>query len=505
MKPDFVSPGGRAGGGGDFVSVERGIEAHDAEAILNREGRASWDKVRARLRIDLGEQVYSSWFERVDYEGLGDGTVHLSVPTRFLKNWIQSTYRDKLLGLWASECEAVRRIELAVRGSTIPAKVAHVPAAPALPVHRAPTIAIKSARSTTERPAEPVAAVEDTLGSPLEKRFTFDTFIIGKSNTLAHAAARQVATATGAFNPLYVHAAVGLGKTHLLHALAHAARLAGRRVLYLTAERFMYGFVSALQAKSAIAFKEQLRGIDLLLIDDLQFLHGKHVQAEFGHTLNALLDGSRQVVVACDRPPADLETVDERMKSRLMGGLVVEIGVPDEELRLKILKAKGEAVRDRYPDLAIPESVFAFVAHVVDSNARDLDGAFNRLVAHNQLSHAPLTVDMAEEVLRDLVKLREPKRVKIEDIQRIAAKHYNVARTDLVSNRRTRNVVLPRQVAMYLAKVLTPRSLPEIGRKFGGRDHTTVLHAVRKIDALIKTDAPLAQAVELLKRMLLDV
>lgn len=481
---------------------------------LAMDPRGCWDRVRSRLRDELGDQVFSSWFGRMDFESLGDGTVHLSVPTRFLKTWIQQHYRDRLLGHWGEEIGEVRRIEVAVRGSVVQAKVAPQPAGasaaepePAPRKNGVPAPAgLVYVESEPRRLPCDAKGPEDTLGSPLDKRLTFDTFMVGRCNELAHKAAYQLATApeTVPFNPLYIHASVGLGKTHLLHALAQAARAAGRRVLYLTAERFMYGFVAALKAQSAIAFKEQLRGIDILLIDDLQFLQGKHVQAEFGHTLNALLDGSRQVVVAADRAPSDIETIDERLQSRLVGGLVVEVGAPDAELRLKILKAKVATSRDRYPNLDIPEQVLAYVAQAVQSNGRDIDGAFNRLVAHNQLTHAPLTVEMAEECLKDLVKVREPKRVKVEDIQRIVAKHYNVSRQDMVSARRTRNVVLPRQVAMYLAKTLTPRSLPEIGRRFGGRDHTTVLHAVRKIDELLPTDERLAQDVELLKRLLLD-
>jgi chromosomal replication initiator protein len=482
---------------------------------MNQDPRGCWDRVRNRLRSELGDQVFSSWFGRMDFESLGDGTVHLSVPTRFLKQWIQQNYRDRLLGHWGEEITDVRRVEVAVRGSAVVTKTPS----------QAPIIALSGDEDTPKRrngvpaPTGPIyvesepkrfpndaKGPEETLGSPLDKRLTFDTFMVGRCNELAHKAAQQLATAPESvpFNPLYIHATVGLGKTHLLHALAQAARAGGRRVLYLTAERFMYGFVAALKAQSAIAFKEQLRGIDILLIDDLQFLQGKHVQAEFGHTLNALLDGSRQVVVAADRAPSDIETIDERLQSRLVGGLVVEVGAPDAELRLKILKAKVTSSRDRYPNLDIPEQVLAYVAHAVQSNGRDIDGAFNRLVAHNQLTHAPLTVDMAEECLKDLIKVREPKRVKVEDIQRIVAKHYTVSRQDMVSARRTRNVVLPRQIAMYLAKTLTPRSLPEIGRRFGGRDHTTVLHAVRKIDELLGKDERLAQDVEMLKRLLLD-
>ncbi len=486
----------------------------DGEVLFENENfnadpeETAFAKVRGLLREQLGEHVYSSWFASMEFEGVSDGAARLSVPTRFLKQWIMTNYRDKVLAACEDTMPHVRSLDITVRGATR----CIVP--PAQNLVSPDTRGNRNSGSSTNRNDAPLPLPhgqrdsEDGLGSPLDKRYTFANFFAGRSNSLAFAAAQQVAGAKQgdpiSFNPLVIHSSVGQGKTHLLQAIAHEARKAGRQVVYLTAERFMYGFVAAIKAQSAIAFKENLRGIHILLIDDLQFLQGKHVQAEFGHTLNALLDGSRQVVVAADRAPADLETLDERMRSRLAGGLTVELGAPEEDVRCNILRAKAELLRDRYPNFALPEPVVSHVAREVTSNGRDLDGALNRLVAHNQLTHTALTVDMAEEVIRDLVRHKEPKRVKIEDIQRIAAKHYNVQRQDLLSNRRTHNVVMPRQISMYLAKVLTPRSLPEIGRRFGGRDHTTVLHAVRKIEELLKTDMQLMGDIDLLKRLLLE-
>ena len=354
----------------------------------------------------------------------------------------------------------------------------------------------------------PISAVHEALGgSPLDPRLTFETFVVGRSNTLAHAAAKQVAQARRGemvmFNPLYIHAGVGLGKTHLLQSLAWAGNAtAERKVLYLTAEKFMYGFVAALRAQNALAFKEALRTIDVLVIDDLQFLQGRSTQAEFCHTLNALIDAGRQVVIAADRPPSDLESLEERVRSRLAGGLVVEMGSLGEELRLEILKCRAAAARHHHPCFDVPAPVLEFIAKTVTHNGRDLEGALNRLLAHSKLTGQPVTLEMAEREVRDLIRPQEPKRVKIEDIQRVVARQYNVSRADLLSSRRTANVVRPRQVAMYLAKTLTLRSLPEIGRRFGGRDHTTVLHAVRKIENLVSTDTALAEEIELLKRQL---
>ncbi|WP_245258629.1 chromosomal replication initiator protein DnaA [Methylopila sp. M107] len=463
----------------------------------------AWRLVSKRLRAEFGEDVFVSWFQGLALERVDSGVAHLSVPTRFLKTWIQTHYAERIAALFADEAADVQRVSIGVR--TAAAKIA---------AHSRDVVVAPAPVEKTEQRFTPQLATVQRLepnrlsGSPLDRRLTFETFLVGRSNALAFAAARQIADAKAGdpvqFNPLVIHAAVGLGKTHLLQATAHAVEAAGRRVLYLTAERFMFDFVAALKAQTALAFKDKLRAIDLLVIDDLQFLQGKTVQQEFGHTLNALLDGGQQVLIAGDRPPSELEGVDERLRSRLAGGLTLELGALDEELRARILGVRIAAAAAAHPKFAVPDEVVAYTARLITANGRDLDGAVNRLLAHNTLTGSAITIEMAETALRDLVRQVEPKRVKIEDIQRIVAKHYQVSRADVLSSRRTQNVVRPRQVAMYLSKQLTLRSLPEIGRRFGGRDHTTVLHAVRKIDQLVKTDQALLDEVELLKRMLLD-
>jgi chromosomal replication initiator protein len=465
-----------------------------------------WRRVKDQLRSELGEDVFSSWFGRMELEAVDEGLVRLSVPTRFLRNWIQSHYSEKVLLKWQSEQPDVTRLELSVRSSTIRLPVVRQKA-PEPPLRDSREGLMEVANATT---SVPFMSVHEALGgSPLDPRLTFETFIVGRSNTLAHAAAKQVATSRRGeplmFNPLYIHAAVGLGKTHLLQAITWAGNGAGdRKILYLTAERFMYGFVSALRSQTTLAFKEAVRAIDVLVIDDLQFLQGRSTQAEFCHTLNTLIDAGRQVVIASDRPPADLESLDDRVRSRLAGGLVVEIGSLGEELRLEILKSRIGAARVHHPGFEVPQPVLSFIAKSVTHNGRDLEGAVNRLLAHSKLTGQLVTIEMAEREMRDLIRPAEPKRVRIEDIQRIVARQYNVSRADLLSSRRTANVVRPRQVAMYLAKVLTLRSLPEIGRRFGGRDHTTVLHAVRKIENLAGNDSAFAEEIEALKRQLQD-
>jgi chromosomal replication initiator protein len=476
---------------------------------MSNADQESWSRVKERLRAEVGDDVYSSWFARMDLEASEEGTVRLSVPTRFLKSWIQSHYAERVLACWQAQDTKVGRIELIVRSAvlrtTVPAK--HKPELTAIGGNDAGSRF--NGGNGNHRPmtvGDP--GVHEALGgSPLDPRLTFETFVVGRSNTLAQAAAKQVAAAKRGdpvmFNPLYIHAGVGLGKTHLLQAITWSGNAAGeRKVLYLTAEKFMYGFVQSLRAQNTLAFKDALRGIGVLVIDDLQFLQGKSTQAEFCHTLNALIDAGRQVVIASDRPPSDLESLDDRVRSRLAGGLVVEMGSLGEELRFEILKARVLAARAHHPTFDVPLPVLSYIAKTITHNGRDLEGALNRLLAHNKLTGHPVTLEMAEREVRDLIRPQEPKRVKIEDIQRIVARQYNVSRSDLLSSRRTANVVRPRQVAMYLAKTLTLRSLPEIGRRFGGRDHTTVLHAVRKIEGLVGNDMALAEEIEILKRQL---
>ena len=433
-------------------------------AMITKE---AWSSACRRLRAGLGEAVYNAWFERLDLVSVEDGTATLSVPTTFLKTWIQSHYVEKILAALRTELPTVLRVTVALRSSNRSQPLRK----PTLvePVHLAPP-AQQSPAATMPQQTSPATRDAEALGG----------------------------------SPLYIHASVGLGKTHLLQATAQAVAESGRRVIYLTAERFMYGFVASLKAQTALAFKDKLRAIDVLIIDDVQFLQGKFVQTEFCHTLNALIDDGRQVVVAADRPPADLESLEERVRSRLAGGLCVEIEALDETLRQKIVEARVAAARSGQPTFELSSPVVAFVAKVITTNGRDLDGAVNRLMAHATLTGKTHTVESAEAAIRDLVKTREPKRVKIEDIQKLVANHYNISRADILSSRRTATVVRPRQIAMYLAKALTLRSLPEIGRRFGGRDHTTVLHAVRKIETLCGSEAALAEEVELFKRLLQD-
>ena len=464
-----------------------------------------WRRVRARLQAELGEATFNSWFKQVELNGVADGRVMLAVPTRFIRNWIVSHYADRLAKLWADEDADFCRVDVLVSAEVRPEENA-APAAGSAPAEEAaPAPSPAAARPDTLANAVPHGFEDAGVGAPLDPRFTFEAFVVGKSNELAHAAARRVAEATDVtFNPLFLYGGVGLGKTHLMHAIAWEIRKRHpeRKVLYLSAEKFMYQFVRALRFKDTMAFKQQFRSVDVLMIDDVQFISGKDsTQEEFFHTFNALIDHNRQVIISADRSPSDLDGIEERIRSRLGWGLAADIHPTDYELRLGILQAKADEMMQRNGPVAIPSGVLEFLAHRIVSNVRELEGALKRVVAYASLVGRPITPEMTQEVLRDLLRSNDRK-ITIEEIQRRVAEYYNVRLADMLSARRARAVARPRQVAMYLSKQLTTRSLPEIGRKFGGRDHTTVIHAVRKIDELRQADSGIEEDVDLLRRML---
>jgi chromosomal replication initiator protein len=475
-----------------------------------------FERVRAQLKARLGSEVYSSWFGRMKLAEASKGIVRLSVPTAFLRSWITSHYHDLITELWKQEYPDTIKVEVVVRTATRSAKGLDVEAAPMRKAAgkmqtalSSGTLGVKPERLPAVRaPAGEAGELrQSVLGSPLDSRYTFSSFIEGPSNRVAFAAARAVAEQASSavrFNPLFLHASVGLGKTHLLQAIAADSlkRNPKSRVVYLTAEYFMWRFATAIRDNNALTLKEQLRDIDLLIIDDMQFLQGKSIQHEFCHLINMLLDSAKQVVVAADRPPAELESLEPRVRSRLNGGVALEMGAPDYAMRLGMLKLRLAAAKGDEPALDISEDILAHVARTVTASGRELEGAFNQLLFRQ--SFEQISIDRIDEILGHIYRSGEPKRVRIEDIQRIVARHYNVSKTELLSNRRTRTIVKPRQVAMYLSKVMTPRSLPEIGRRFGGRDHTTVLHAVRKIEDLSGSDNTLAQELELLRRLIND-
>ena len=458
-----------------------------------------WARIRGRLRKDVGDAAFRSWLKPLSFQSVHRGVIRLAVPTRLMRDWIKSNYVEHIFGLWREEDESVIQVEIVVQ-----------------PPNRAPRLSPQglegagnaqaradSADDTASKRPERGKKIEPVyrdVGPPLDPRFTFDNFVVGEPNELAYAAARRVAEANIVpFNPLFLYSGVGLGKTHLMHAIGWhiRKRTPKRRIIYLSAEKFMYQFVQAVRTKDTMAFKEQFRSVDVLMIDDLQFIGSREAtQEEFFHTFNALVDQNRQVIISADKSPSDLEGVEDRMKSRLGWGLVADIHSTTYELRLGILQTKCEQM-----DMQIPGKVLEFLAHKITSNVRELEGALNRIVAHATLVGRAITLETTQEVLHDLLRAND-RRVTIEEIQKKVAEHYNIRIADMHSARRARAVARPRQIAMYLSKILTSRSLPEIGRKFGGRDHTTVMHAVRKVEELRATDNSFAEDLELLRRML---
>ena len=497
-----------------------------------------WARIRGRLKEEVGEVEYRTWLRQMTLASVQGEEVVVLLPTRFLRDWVRGHYGDRLRALWQAELPVVRRLEFRVMPEnrapdTRPAQDSrgdqgqqaepqdHGVAEALRPGAVAGKPTRITARNLSAEPQEAPAGLAEPLGrpaeqrqadargdwaAPLDPRFTFDTFVVGKPNEFAYACARRVAErpASPGFNPLFLYGGVGLGKTHLMHASAWAIRDHGAAdgrpplsVAYMSAEKFMYRFIAALRSQSTMEFKESLRSVDVLLIDDLQFLIGKdNTQEEFFHTFNALVDAGKQIIVSADKSPSDLSGIEDRLRTRLGCGMVADLHATTYELRISILQAKAQT-----QGVPVPPKVMEFLAHKITSNVRELEGALNRLIAHANLFGRPVTLEGAQEVLHDILRAHD-RRVTIEEIQKRVAEHYNIRLTDMSSPRRARAVARPRQVAMYLAKQLTSRSLPEIGRRFGGRDHTTVMHAVSRVAELMQADSAFAEDVELLRRML---
>mgnify|MGYP001019283765 CR=1 FL=1 len=449
--------------------------------------KAVWSDVRDALRELVGENNYITWIEPLRLAALDGGVVSLTAPTNFVANWVNRNFAEQILRAMIASGQIVHRVEIVVDAQTprAPASVQRTIPAPALPAR------------TADEGELPAAA--------LDHRFTFDNFVVGKPNALAHAAARRVAEGGPVtFNPLFLYGGVGLGKTHLMHAIAWEmqSRQPELRVLYLSAEQFMYRFVQALRERQIMDFKGLFRSVDVLMVDDVQFIAGKEsTQEEFFHTFNALVDQNKQIVISADRAPGEIKHLEDRIKSRLQCGLVVDLHPTDYELRLGILQQKVDQARATYGDVALGEGVLEFLAHRITTNVRVLEGALTRLFALASLVGREITLDLAQDTLADILRSSDRK-VTVEEIQRKVAEHYNIRLSDMIGPKRLRTIARPRQIAMYLAKQMTTRSLPEIGRRFGGRDHTTIMHGVKKVEELRAADTQLAEDLDLLKRLL---
>jgi chromosomal replication initiator protein len=458
-----------------------------------------WARIRGRLQHEVGDVEYRTWLKQMTLAGIDGDEVTVHLPSRFLRDWVRSHYGEKIARLWQLENPAIRRVDIRV-GHGRPGFAESLAEAPAT----APVSATVTILPANERTAARVVAKngQDERAAPLDPRFTFDSFVVGKPNEFAFACARRVAEqpSSAGFNPLFLYGGVGLGKTHLMHAIG--LELLRRTappisVVYMSAETFMYKFIAAIRAQSTLEFKDQLRSVDVLMIDDLQFLVGKdNTQEEFFHTFNALVDVGKQIVVSADTSPSEISGLGDRLRTRLGCGMVADLHATTFELRISILEAKA-----RRADAAVPAKVMEFLAHRITSNVRELEGALNRLIAHANLFDRPVTMETTQEVLHDVLKAHD-KRVTIDEIQKRVAEHYHMRLGDMTSARRARSVARPRQVAMFLAKQLTVRSLPEIGKKFGNRDHTTVMHAVTRVNELMTADSQFAEDVDLLRKLL---
>lgn len=455
-----------------------------------------WGLVRSELESSLGTDAFQNWIAPLNFSGIQQGVAQFEAPTNFIGNWVKRNYGSRICDLLAEHGAPVERLDFraAISGQQA-CQVSKKPTmTPAKLSSKATAINSINAPSSTENPS-----------SNLHPRFTFDQFVVGKPNELAHAAARRVAESpVASFNPLFLYGGVGLGKTHLMHAIAWElkTRRPEAKVIYLSAEQFMHKFVQALRNQDMVSFKEMFRTVDVLMVDDVQFIAGKNsTQDEFFYTFNALIEQQKQIVLSADRAPGEIDGIEDRIKSRLQWGLVVDLHPTDYELRLGIIQSKAEAMAEHYPEVTIATGVYEFLAHRISSNVRVLEGALTRLYAFGSLAGREMSLDMAQECLSDILRASERK-VTIDEIIRKVAAHYNIKINDILSARRARVVARPRQMAMYLAKNLTTKSLPEIGRRFGGRDHTTVIHAVKKITELKAIDSAIDEDLELLRRAL---
>jgi len=465
----------------------------------------TWGQVRGELLSSVGKNNFSAWIDPISFDRLEGRTVWFRVPTNFIGTWVSKNFGDLILRHLLAAGVHADRLEFAVEASA--PRSAEKPA-----LERA------DAAQTTAQPVAEMAAparapvaktntasADDLPGALLNPAFTFDHFVVGKPNELAHAAARRVAEGGEvSFNPLFLYGGVGLGKTHLMHAIAWElrARAPEARILYLSAEQFMYRFVRALRQQDTIAFKQLFRSVDVLMVDDVQFIAGKNsTQEEFFHTFNALIEMGKQIIISGDRAPVDMENLDGRIASRLQSGLVVDLHPTDYELRLGVLQHKAEQAMARNPSIHITDGVLEFIAQKVSTNIRVIEGALTRLIAFADLVRREITLEMTQDCLSDILRASDRK-VTMDEIIKKCCEYYNIRQQDLLGQSRARSVARPRQMAMYLCKRLTQRSLPEIARKIGGRDHTTVLYGVRKIEELMAVDSQIAEDAELLRRML---
>ena len=444
-----------------------------------------WEEILSRVQAKVNRHSFYTWFKPTAFVADDGSTVTVRVPNALFKDWITKHYS----GVIAEALHEVRRADALVNfvASGTPEAEAPVARPPQQTSHGTVSVEPRSRQpETTSLPEDVLPPVMPTSSAGLNPRYTFDTFIVGSSNQFAHAACRAVAEAPSrSYNPLFIYGGVGLGKTHLMHAIGHYVLLHDRNLVltYISSERFMNEMINAVRYDRLIDFRERYRSVDVLLVDDVQFLAGKEgTQNEFFHTFNALYDSQKQIVLSSDCPPHEIEQLEERLRSRFEWGLIADIQSPDLETKVAILKKKAEAEA-----VPLPDSVAIYIAGRIKSNIRELEGSLIRLIAYASLTGRELSVELAQEVLRN-VKDHEEKAVTIDHIQKFVSEYYQLKLTDLKSRNNSKSIAMPRQVAMYLCKNLTHASLPEIGRSFGGKHHSTVIHSIRKVETLRKED-----------------
>jgi chromosomal replication initiator protein len=438
-------------------------------SLQNNPSSDKWDALQSSLLALYGKDVYTSWLQGVSFNKINFNTLVLNVKTRFIRDWIVAHYADKILDLYKKQDSNISRIEFQI-------------------LERTETKNPKSNVIDFEK--KDLIQDSGSYGlSKIDERLVFDNFVVGKSNELAFAAANRIIDNLNKYNPLYIYGGVGLGKTHLLNAIGNQLLKKMDKVIYVSAERFMYQFVRSIKNNEVVKFKDIFRSAKVLIIDDIQFVSGKDVtQEEFFHTFNALIESGSQIIISCDRPPNELDRIQDRIKSRLSGGLVVDVQSPDFEQRVKILKQRClKEFHASERNIVIDDEIINFIANELKLSIREMIGAFNRIAAYLNINQRKISVAEAKHILRDsLNKIHT--NITIEDIQKTVVSYYNISMHDFMSSRRSRSVARPRQIAMYLSKKMTTKSLPDIGRNFSGRDHTTVIHAIKKVEELMIQD-----------------
>ena len=450
--------------------------------------KIDWEKIQLEMKNKFGKDIFDSWLRKINFSGEFSNYILLNVSTRFLRDWITSRYLDQILQIVKSHKREIGRIEISVVDKNTDEK----------------NFENKNEKKAVSQNNN-VSFIKDFFFqyNRIDPNKNFDNFIIGSSNKIAFEASKKVSEKTSHYNPLYIYGGVGMGKTHLLNSIGLSLRDT-QKVMFISAERFMYQFVKSIKSNDMVKFKEYFRNADVFLIDDIQFMNGKEtLQEEFFHTFNALLEKGSQIIISGDRPPNKLYKIQERIKSRFSGGLVIDIQQPDFELRYKIVKVKSEELKKYYSDqINISEEIQKFISSEIKNSIRELVGALNRVVSFSRIYNKTPNLSETKIVLKDLLNLPENK-VSVDMIQSLVCKFFKISKNEMLSSRRSRYLVRPRQTAIYLTKILTSKSLPEIGREFSNRDHTTVIHSIKTIENLKKNDTELCANIDTLKNQIL--